>query len=259
MRPTLQLKQPLSIRGIPDSRLAGSGCSPSSGHPAHVAIAPHGPYTFVCSVFSIDVRDFVSRGGLGVTVYRSGQPQPIASDMITVWNSAAPSCRTTLESATLPRCAKGDGDLATTTSLPVPGGFGPISLAQLSPRSGLMTTSSCGSGRGRSTSAPPGSSRRSACMCPRLPSAPGRHYRRSTDEIKFAVGTATSSATPEQPLTRSRDQPEAAAPFVPVHIPQPGRTRTIIDDLMGDRRPAEPNVDKEIRMSWSSETPREAM
>lgn len=107
---------------------AGLGFYLSADRPLDVAITPQGTYSYNCAVLSPEVRDFISRGGVAMTVFADGHPQPVVHRQVTLWN---------VRGALLPdgpqgkmfQGVKGKGTLATAASPTLPWGFGPITLA----------------------------------------------------------------------------------------------------------------------------------
>ena len=84
-----------------------------------VSITPAGDYQF--SWFALaDAPDWRTFGGLGITIYSDGDPQPVFSRQVRLWD---------VRGAHLLQGGTGSGAFSTAANPVVPGGFGPIPLA----------------------------------------------------------------------------------------------------------------------------------
>lgn len=109
------------VMTLPDDNgfsAAGIGLYLTVDQPVLAAITPHGSYDWNWVAFQ-DLPFARSSGGLGITIYTDGRPQPTTSALRSLWN---------VSGMTQFSGQKGNGRIADVTSPPF-GIFGPVPLA----------------------------------------------------------------------------------------------------------------------------------
>ncbi|WP_421742653.1 hypothetical protein [Cellulomonas sp.] len=105
--------------GTEGQAAGGIGFYLTSPTEVDVSITPAGEYEF--SWFAAaDAPGWRSFGGLGITIYSDGDPQPVSSRQVRLWD---------VRGAHLLQGGTGNGTIAGAASPVIPGGFGPVPLA----------------------------------------------------------------------------------------------------------------------------------